>query len=52
MNNHYNQIVLSQIGKILDTGIEFLFERHLWLGLLLTIIIIVLFYKFWTRPLR
>lgn len=49
MNNHYNEIALGQIGKVMDSFISFSFEKHLWFGITLVLVFMYLFYKFARR---
>lgn len=42
MNNHYNEIALGQLGKLIDNIVYFSFEKHLWVGIIGTIIILLL----------
>ena len=49
MNNNYNEIALGQIGKWIDTSVEFLFVKHLWLGIIVILIIGYLLFRFGRR---
>ena len=52
MNNHYNEIALRQIGRWIDTTIYFLFKENPLLGILILVLFVYFFYKFWNRPIR
>ena len=45
MNNNYNEIALRQIGRWIDAFIEFTFEKHIWIGISLLMILAYLIIK-------
>jgi len=52
MNNHYNEIAGMMIGRWIDTFVEFTFEKHLWIGISLLILLVYLIIKSYTRPIK